>query len=105
MKARIKRPAGPANATDMMPEPDVADALRETDELVALMRAGGSDPFVEFSRILDGSAPSLRAYIDKSAASAAGYAVVRYEMHEGLKARLAALRARNLHLGDIKKAP
>lgn len=82
--------------------PDMDKALGELRGLVELARLNRFDLFVYLRELNDLGTPILRADIDPEGASGASDHVVRYQLDNGLKALLAALRAGDLHPNVIK---
>lgn len=83
-------------------EPDFSQSNAEMRELRAL-----SDLYLfdlhEFLRLLsEAGAPTLSAYVDDKATDAAGRTIVRYQLSEGLRTVLLALRARHLDANKVE---
>lgn len=84
---------------------DHAQHDADLDELIKLAQLHRFDLFV-FLRVLSEAGAGVdRCKIDHGATGVAGGRVVRCELSEGLKALLAALRARNLDADEVEGRP
>lgn len=86
-------------------ELDFSQSNADMGDLIRLSTLSGFDLFVYLRLLSEASAPTICCEVDDSSAGTTGARIVRYKLSEGLQVILTALRARNLNVNEVSRAP